>query len=45
MYQSIMTKIKNYASRDWIVRTIVEHGFKIFSVSNMQSRPQRIFPL
>ena len=30
MYQSIMMEIKNSVSEDWIVKTIVEHGIKIF---------------
>ena len=31
MHQSIMTKIKNSASKDWIaVDKIVKHGIKIF---------------
>ena len=31
MYQSIMTKIKNYADRDWIVLdVIIKHSIKIF---------------
>ena len=31
MHQSIMTKIKNYACKDWIVLdVIIKHGIKIF---------------
>ena len=31
MHQSIMTKIKNYASKDWIVLdVIIKHSIKIF---------------
>ena len=31
MHQSIMTKIKNYASEDWIVLDVViKDSFKIF---------------
>ena len=31
MHQSIMTKIKNYASKDWIVLdVIIKHNIKIF---------------
>ena len=31
MYQSIITKIKRYASEDWIVLdVIVKHSIKIF---------------
>ena len=30
MNQSIITKIKHSASKDWIVKTIVEHGIKVF---------------
>ena len=26
MHQSFMTEIRNYVSKDWIVKTIVEHG-------------------
>ena len=29
--QSVMTKIKNSVSEDWIVKTIVENGLNIFS--------------
>ena len=30
MHQSIMTKIKNFVSEDWNVKTIVEHAIRIF---------------
>ena len=30
MHQSITRKIKNYPSKDWINKTIVEHGVKVF---------------
>ena len=30
MHQSVMTKIKNYVSKIWIVKAIVEHGVNIF---------------
>ena len=31
MHQSVMTKSKSIVGRDWIVKTIVEHGIKIFN--------------
>ena len=30
MHQSVMTKIKNSVIKDWIVKTVVENGIKIF---------------
>ena len=30
MLQTVMTKIKNSISEDWIVKLIVEHGIKNF---------------
>ena len=30
MYQSVMKKIKNFISKDWDVKSIVEHNIKIF---------------
>ena len=30
MNQSIITRIKNFASENWIVKAIVEHDTKIF---------------
>ena len=33
MHLSIMTKIKNSASKDWVVETIVKDTSKIFFVS------------
>ena len=30
IHESIMTKIKRFLSKDWIVKTIVEYGIKIF---------------
>ena len=30
MLQSIMTKLKNSISKDWIVETIAQHGVKVF---------------
>ena len=30
MHQSIMTKLKNYISKDWIVETNAKHGVKVF---------------
>ena len=32
MHQSVMMKIKKFLSEDWILKTIVEHGIKIFWV-------------
>ena len=29
MYQNVITKIKNFVGRDWIVKTIVEDFIKI----------------
>ena len=37
MHQSIMTKIKNSASKDWIlIETIVKHSIKIFGCQYKQ---------
>ena len=30
IYQSIMTKIKNFAGEDWVLETIVKHTIEIF---------------
>ena len=30
MYQSVMKKIKNFISKDWDVKSTVEHNIKIF---------------
>ena len=30
MYQTVMTKMKNSVSKNWVVKTIVEHRIKIF---------------
>lgn len=30
IHQSFMMKTKKFASEDWIVKTILEHGIKIF---------------
>ena len=36
MHQSIITKIKNSASKDWVVETIVKHSIKIFECQYRQ---------
>ena len=36
MHQSIITKIKNSASEDWVVETIVKHSIKIFECQYRQ---------
>ena len=36
MHQSIITKIKNSASEDWVVETIVKHSIKIFGCQYRQ---------
>ena len=33
IHQSVMTKIKKYVRKGWIVKKIVEHNIKIFSVN------------
>ena len=30
MHPSVMTKIQNSVNKDWIFKTIVEHGIQIF---------------